>query len=123
MKTIAELAREAGWTGIYTAHVSPTERTSLTVPVTAEQIERFAALVRAQALEEAAWVPCAERLPDHGQQVLIRAGDGELAAARFENKDGMLWWNPLGVTGYEYEWTWWDGDPHHGVTHWKPYPE
>jgi hypothetical protein len=40
-----ELAREAGWTGIYSQWVSPTEREHLTIPVTMEQIEAFAKLV------------------------------------------------------------------------------
>jgi len=50
-------AREAKWSGIYTAWTSPTERTGITVPVTAEQVTRFASLAfaagRASGLEEA----------------------------------------------------------------------
>jgi len=42
---IIEMARQAGWSGIYSQWVSPTERTHLTVPVTMEQIEDFAKLV------------------------------------------------------------------------------
>lgn len=53
---IEQLAREAGWSGIYSRWTSATTRELLTVPVEREQIERFAALVRAAALEEAAKV-------------------------------------------------------------------
>jgi len=49
---IIKLAREAGWSGIYTQWREPDGspdwtpvKESLTVPVTMEQIERFAALV------------------------------------------------------------------------------
>lgn len=45
---IARAAREAGWSGLYTQWAEPTGRPdwkpvkeSLTVPVTAEQVERF----------------------------------------------------------------------------------
>ena len=54
--TIIRLAREAGWSGIYSQWVSPTEREHLTVPVTMEQIERFADLVAAHEREECAKV-------------------------------------------------------------------
>jgi len=53
---IIRMAREAGWTGIYSEWSSPTERTSIEVPVTMEQIERFAALVAAAEREECAKV-------------------------------------------------------------------
>lgn len=43
-----EMARQAGWSGIYSQWVSSTERTHLTVPVTMEQIEAFAKLVAAR---------------------------------------------------------------------------
>lgn len=38
---IEELARKAGWSGIYTAWSSPTEKYSVTVPVTHEQVKAF----------------------------------------------------------------------------------
>jgi len=51
---IIRMAREAGWSGIYTQWAEPTGKPdwspvkeSLTVPVTMKQIERFAALVAA----------------------------------------------------------------------------
>ena len=47
MNFIIQMAREAGWTGIYSQWVSPTEREYLTVPVTIEQIERFFQLATA----------------------------------------------------------------------------
>jgi hypothetical protein len=51
---IIMMAREAGWTGIYSEWSSPTERISIEVPVTMEQIERFAALVAAAEREACA---------------------------------------------------------------------
>ena len=48
---IIVLAREAGWSGIYSSWTSPTNRTSLTVPVTMQQIEAFANLVAAKERE------------------------------------------------------------------------
>ncbi len=53
---IIRMAREAGWTGIYSEWSSPTERISIEIPVTMEQIERFAALVAAAEREECAKV-------------------------------------------------------------------
>jgi hypothetical protein len=60
---IIRMAREAGWTGIYTQWREPDGspdwtpvKESLTVPVTMEQIERFAALVAAAEREECARV-------------------------------------------------------------------
>lgn len=49
---IIRMAQEAGWSGIYSQWVSPIEREHLTVPVTMEQIERFAALVAAAERED-----------------------------------------------------------------------
>ena len=48
---IIEMAREAGWSGIYSSWTSPTNRTSLTVPVTMQQLEAFAKLVAAKERE------------------------------------------------------------------------
>ncbi len=60
---IIKLAREAGWSGLYTTYNAPTGKAdwkmvneSLIVPVTMEQIERFAALVAAAEREECAKV-------------------------------------------------------------------
>ena len=57
---IEKWAREAGWSGIYTEWAEPTGKPdwspvkrSMTVPVTAEQVEQFARLVHNAALEEA----------------------------------------------------------------------
>ena len=61
--SIESLTREAGWSGLYREWQSATECTWLTVPVTPEQIERFVALVRAAALEEAA------REAEHWQKI------------------------------------------------------
>jgi hypothetical protein len=51
---IIEMASEAGWSGIYSSWTSPTNRTSLTVPVTMQQIEAFANLVAAKEREACA---------------------------------------------------------------------
>jgi hypothetical protein len=61
---IIRMAREACWTGIYSEWSSPTERTSIEVPVTIEQIERFAALVAAAEREECAKV-CENLVIEH----------------------------------------------------------
>ena len=52
---IIEIARQAGWSGIYTQWAEPTGeadwspfKVSLTVPVTMQQIEAFAKLVAAK---------------------------------------------------------------------------
>jgi hypothetical protein len=65
---IIRMAREAGWSGLYTQWAEPTGepdwppvKESLTVPVTMEQIERFAALVAAAEREACAKV--CESLP------------------------------------------------------------
>ena len=64
---IIRMAREAGWSGIYTQWREPDGspdwtpvKESLTVPVTMEQIERFAALVAAAEREACAKV-CEDR--------------------------------------------------------------
>ena len=49
---LERMVREAGWSGIYTQWISPTERQSMTVPVTPEQVAKFAELV-AEAEREA----------------------------------------------------------------------
>ena len=57
---IIEIARQAGWSGIYTQWAEPTGeadwspfKVSLTVPVTMQQIEAFAKLVAAKEREAA----------------------------------------------------------------------
>ena len=50
---IIEMAREAGWSGIYSSWTSPTNRTGLTVPITMQQIEAFTKLVAAK--EQKKW--------------------------------------------------------------------
>ena len=51
---IIEMARQAGWSGIYSSWTSSTNRTSLTVPVTMQQIEAFAKLVAVKEREACA---------------------------------------------------------------------
>ena len=60
MKTVIEIVKEAGWSGLYTQWAEPTGKPdwspfkySLTVPVTMEQVERLVELVRAD--EREAW--------------------------------------------------------------------
>ena len=65
---IIRMARDAGWTGIYSEWSSPTERTSITVPVTIEQIERFAALVAEAEREECAKICDAAQLFGNGDE-------------------------------------------------------
>ena len=58
---LEKMAQEAGWSGLYIHWAEPDNKpdwrpfkTSLTVPVTMEQIERFAALVAAHEREACA---------------------------------------------------------------------
>ena len=48
---IVEMVKKAGWSGLYSSWTSPTNRTSLTVPVTMQQLEAFAKLVAAKERE------------------------------------------------------------------------
>jgi hypothetical protein len=76
---IKKLAEQAGWSGIYTQWVSPTEQESLTVPVTPEQIERFAELVRQDERElcAKAMQPMLRDMISRGQAVEIIRARGE----------------------------------------------
>ena len=65
---IIEIAKKAGWSGIYTQWAEPTGeadwspyKVSLTVPVTIEQIEAFAKLVAEKEREA-----CAKVCKQHG---------------------------------------------------------
>ena len=58
---VIRIAKEAGWSGLYITWAKPTGepdwtpfKETLTVPVTAEQVERFASLVAAAERERAA---------------------------------------------------------------------
>jgi hypothetical protein len=82
---IIKLAREAGWSGIYTQWREPDGspdwtpvKESLTVPVTMEQIERFAALVAAAEREACASI-CFQEAPSI---------DGELIAEAIRARGG-----------------------------------
>ena len=74
---ITRMAREAGWSGIYTQWREPDGspdwtpvKESLTVPVTMEQIERFAALVAAAEREKvAAWMMQRSYATGHGDTI------------------------------------------------------
>lgn len=73
------------------------------------------------------WIDVRERLPEHGQNVLIRAHDGTVTAAwcDMEFIPSIVWWDQLGVYGAEREWSWWwaHDDRFQGVTHWMPLPD
>jgi len=71
---IIVLARQAGWSGIYSSWTSPTNRTSLTVPVTMQQIEVFANLVAAKEREACAEVCDSFQARDVGMQPAECAG-------------------------------------------------
>ena len=60
---VIRMAKEAGWSGLYITWAEPTGKPdwspyeeTLTVPVTIEQVERFAALVAAAKQEQCAKV-------------------------------------------------------------------
>ncbi len=53
---IIKWSREAGWSGIYTQWISDTEHKTLPIPMTMEELSRFAALVRADEREACAKV-------------------------------------------------------------------
>ena len=83
---IVKMAREAGWSGIYTQWREPDGspdwtpvKESLTVPVTMEQIERFAALVAAAEREA-----CAKVLFDYAERDDLSDSDESLLKHLFE---------------------------------------
>jgi len=61
---IIKWAREAGWSGIYTQWISDTEHKTLPIPMTMEELSRFAALVRADEREACAKVCDARCIAD-----------------------------------------------------------
>ena len=67
---IIRMAREAGWSGIYSQWVSPIEREHLTVPVTMEQIERFAHIVAAEEREA-----CIKLIEDFSKTTMVPVRD------------------------------------------------
>ena len=73
---IIEMARQAGWSGIYTQWAEPTGeadwspyKVSLTVPVTMEQIEAFAKLVAEHEREACAKIAETLELPEWPDKV------------------------------------------------------
>ena len=73
---IIEIAKKAGWSGIYTQWAEPTGeadwlpyKVSLTVPVTIEQIEAFAKLVAEKEREECAKIAETLELPEWPDKV------------------------------------------------------
>lgn len=85
---IIRMARDAGWSGLYTTFNEPTGKAdwkmvkeSLTVPVTMEQIERFVALIVAAEHEACAKV-CEERQTPGTASVAILNGAADAIRAR-----------------------------------------
>ena len=76
---IVEMAREAGWSGIYSSWTSPTNRTSLTVPVTMQQIEAFAKLIAAKEREA-----CAKFFDDNDTNIFWGSEAARFIRARGE---------------------------------------
>jgi len=73
---IIEIAKKAGWSGIYTQWAEPTGeadwspyKVSLTVPVTIEQIEAFAKLVAEKEREECAKIAENRILHDENKDI------------------------------------------------------
>ncbi len=84
---IIRMAREAGWSGLFMTYNEPTGKADwqmvkerLTVPVTMEQIERFAALVAADEREACAKVCDDEAL--RCEAAVQRAEPDEVSAIR-----------------------------------------
>jgi len=76
--------KEAMWTGIYAQWTSPTEKESMTVPVTWEQVERFAAIIERRA-RESEREACAARFIDavmcaHAKDDLLAVGVDAICA-------------------------------------------
>lgn len=65
---LKRMVREAGWSGFYTEWVSPTEVKSMIVPVTTEQVLKFAELVEAAEREA-----CAKILRDKHNEMAKRS--------------------------------------------------
>jgi hypothetical protein len=65
---IIRMAREAGWSGIYTQWISGTEHKTLPIPVTMEELSRFANLVAAQEREACAAVCDARYMGDNNRE-------------------------------------------------------
>ena len=74
---IIEMARQAGWSGIYSSWTSPTNRTSLTVPVTMQQLEAFAKLVAAKEQERCCSIVFAQCESDNVAQRTVDAIKGK----------------------------------------------
>jgi hypothetical protein len=125
---IIEMARQAGWSGIYIVWAEPTGevdwspyKVSLTVPVTMEQIEAFAKLVAAkereacaelESQEPVAWQTMEAKYPTL-EKLDIRMGDGSILCNVWPQSDGDLWWEGSG-TGEKFI------DPKYAnVTHWR----
>ncbi len=65
------------------------------------------------------WIPIKEKLPEHGQCVLISNGTFVTAAStdRVSSPDGV-WWNGCQFDGYEWKWDFKPTD----ITHWAEMP-
>jgi hypothetical protein len=62
--------------------------------------------------KDSAWIPLAERKPEH-EMICLIAGEGQIGLAEYDAKFPEGWWNACGVCGYDWEWGF---EP----THWMP---
>ena len=98
---IIEMAREAGWSGIYTQWAEPTGeadwspyKVSLTVPVTIKQIEYFAKLVEEKATEKAnaranaSWTLMCEKMVAFEREACAKVCESQNEAG----PDNEHWW-------------------------------
>jgi hypothetical protein len=98
---LKELAKQAGWTGLYTTYNEPTGeanwemvKESITVPVTQEQIERFAELVEEEERKE-----CAKQYLEITKDVVKKAilREREACAKECENQTKIFLSNRYAV--------------------------
>lgn len=67
------------------------------------------------------WIDITKRKPEHGQKVIVSAGDIVTAAIADTSfyDDGNIWWDGCGFRGHEWDF---DFEPNE-VTHWAPIPQ
>ncbi len=71
------------------------------------------------------WHNINETAPPEMTPVLVRAHDGTITAAKYAPEPGgsMLFWEGVGMDGYEWDWDWDQSLPWRGVTHWAELPQ
>lgn len=89
-------------------------------PKTANEADlRAAGYVPARELESRRWIPVTERLPEHREQVMFAAGDGEVVCLGFYPGNGASEWVDLerDHNGFNFI------HPAEEVTHWREIPD